>query len=72
MNIDDFFSNDLIIFCVELRYSVGSADNVPSDIDFRRELWLTRDSVFNDCILKVEDKEIQVSYMISDSYYFLF
>jgi hypothetical protein len=59
LNHREFFTNDLAIFCAEFRYPVKLVNSAESD--FRRELWLTRDSIFNDCTLKVQGKELKVS-----------
>jgi hypothetical protein len=54
-----FFIDDVAIVCFEISYYVSSSDY---DLDFRRNLWQTLEAGIFDVVLKVDGKDIKVSY----------
>jgi hypothetical protein len=63
-NPRQLFTDDVAILCFEISYHVSYEDYDPPilDLDFRRKLWQTRETVISDLVLKVDGKEIKVSY----------
>jgi hypothetical protein len=66
-DIPKFFTNNLAIVCADIHYLINFDDYTPPDFDFRRELWFNRTSAFNDCVLKVAEKDIKVGCICLDS-----
>jgi hypothetical protein len=63
LNPREFFTDDIAIVYFEITYTLSEQDYEQPvlDLDFRRELWQTRNTHISDVTIKVDGREIKVS-----------